>query len=709
MAFIEWEDRFSVGVVEFDNQHKRLFDMVNELHAAVKAGHGLEALQKILDELVDYTVTHFKAEEAKMSAAGYAGLAAHRGEHEKLIADASGLITQFKEGHISVGVDLLNFLVGWLQNHIMQTDMGYSRFFKERDKPSAAGRAEPARSAAGAPGDRGAFWTIRNKLMISGGAMAGLLTVVACAGFFSAGWTRQFAQEEVLAAWRAADSGMESRIQLGYLAASVAAAPTFQTAEERMEALTRFNTGAAELSRIIAAMREEGLAPAQLLDTLQPRTEALKAAGAAILGTPSPRVERNSVREFERAAAALDAELDRLEKGGAGFAGADNKMSDGLARLARLATWTQAVMGGLMALGLVVFGTVLIPLSRGVTRNMIQTLTAVRDVAEGKGDLTRRLPVEPTGEMGQLAAAINTLLGRLQSLFKDVAKASNSLSESSGSMTSASTQLARGADQMSGKSGAVAASVESMTQNIGQIQESAENMSTSVNMVAAAIEEMNASLSEVAKNCAQASTVASNADSRAKQASETMKDLDTSSEEIGKVLETIKDIADQTKLLALNATIEAASAGEAGEGFAVVADEVKELAKQTAQATEEIERRVEMIQGKTSGAVQAIAQITKVIEEMNSISQMIANAVEQQSDTVREIARSMEEASSSAKEIAGSIHEVAAGAGAITTSMKDVNHAARDTASGAAKANASAMELAQLAARLQSIVRQFKV
>ncbi|MBI4827301.1 MAG: methyl-accepting chemotaxis protein, partial [Nitrospinae bacterium] len=521
--------------------------------------------------------------------------------------------------------------------------------------------------------------------------------------------TRQFAEEDVMAAWRAADSGMESRIQLGHMAASVAAAPTFQSAEERMEALARFNAGAAELSRIMKSLRDEGLAAAQPRDSLQSKADALTARGAAILGTPAPQVTRGSIREYERNAALLDSELDRLEKGGADMEGADNKMSGQLERLAKIATWTQAAMGALMALGLVVFGAFLVPLSRGVARNMNHTLNAVRDVAEGKGDLTRRLPVESSDETGQLAMGINTLLGRLQALFKDVAKSSNSLSESAGSMTSASTQLARGADQMSGKSGAVAASVESMTHSIGQIQDSAENMSTSVNMVAAAIEEMNASLSEVAKNCAQASTVASNADSRAKQASETMKDLDTSSEEIGKVLETIKDIADQTKLLALNATIEAASAGEAGKGFAVVADEVKELAKQTAQATEEIERRVEMIQGKTSGAVQAIAQITKVIEEMNSISLMIANAVEQQSDTVQEIARSMEEASSSAKEIAGSIHEVASGAGAIATSMKDVNHAARDTASGAAKANASAMELAQLAARLQSIVRQFKV
>ncbi|MBI4828771.1 MAG: hemerythrin family protein, partial [Nitrospinae bacterium] len=188
MAFIEWEDRFSVGVVEFDNQHKRLFDIVNELHAAVKADHGFEALQKILDELVDYTVTHFKAEEAKMAAAGYSGLSAHRGEHEKLISDASGLIKQFKEGHISVGVDLLNFLVGWLQNHIMQTDMRYSGFFKEREKPSAAGRAEPARATArDAVRERGGVWTICNKLMIGGGAMALLLAIVAFAGFFSAG------------------------------------------------------------------------------------------------------------------------------------------------------------------------------------------------------------------------------------------------------------------------------------------------------------------------------------------------------------------------------------------------------------------------------------------------------------------------------------------------------------------------------------------
>ena len=177
-------------------------------------------------------------------------------------------------------------------------------------------------------------------------------------------------------------------------------------------------------------------------------------------------------------------------------------------------------------------------------------------------------------------------------------------------------------------------------------------MSAGVSSVATAIEEMSASLNEVSKNCQKESQIAASASNQAKSTRDLMDRLGVSSKEVGKVIEVINDIADQTNLLALNATIEAASAGDAGKGFAVVANEVKELAKQTAQATEQISRQIEEMQGSTTSAVAAIEEITKIIEQINAISHTIVSSVEEQTSTVNEIAKSISGASQAATEIA---------------------------------------------------------
>jgi methyl-accepting chemotaxis protein len=220
---------------------------------------------------------------------------------------------------------------------------------------------------------------------------------------------------------------------------------------------------------------------------------------------------------------------------------------------------------------------------------------------------------------------------------------------------------------------------------------------------------MSSSLNEVSKNCQKESQIASNANSQAKSTRDMMERLGVSSKEIGKVIEVINDIADQTNLLALNATIEAASAGEAGKGFAVVANEVKELAKQTAQATDQIGRQIEEMQNNTTSAVTAIEEITKVIEEINSISHTIVSAVEEQSATVNEIAKTVGGASQAATEIAKNVGESAKGLVEVSSNIQGVNKAATDTAGGVANIRQSAQDLSKLALGLQKIVGQFKV
>jgi methyl-accepting chemotaxis protein len=187
--------------------------------------------------------------------------------------------------------------------------------------------------------------------------------------------------------------------------------------------------------------------------------------------------------------------------------------------------------------------------------------------------------------------------------------------------------------------------------------------------------------------------VAKNAVSVAQSTTETMKKLGESSQEIGNVIKVITSIAQQTNLLALNATIEAARAGEAGKGFAVVANEVKELAKQTAKATEEISQKIEAIQGVTKGAVTAIEEISTIINQINDISNSIAAAVEEQTATTNEIGRSVNEAAQGVNDIAKNIGGVAT--------------AARNTTQGAIDTKTASVELSKMAARLQVAVAKF--
>jgi methyl-accepting chemotaxis protein len=219
-------------------------------------------------------------------------------------------------------------------------------------------------------------------------------------------------------------------------------------------------------------------------------------------------------------------------------------------------------------------------------------------------------------------------------------------------------------------------------------------VSASIQTVASAAEEMTASIREIAKNAENAATVATTAVKVAGDAKGTVANLGESSAEIGQVIKVITSIAQQTNLLALNATIEAARAGEAGKGFAVVANEVKELAKETARATEDIGQKIEAIQNDTRGAVDAIGEIGDIIDNINEIQTTIASAVEEQTATTNEIARSVTEAAGGANGIASDVTEVA--------------DAATSTQRGAEESLQSASSLASMATELKRLVGQFR-
>jgi methyl-accepting chemotaxis protein len=314
-----------------------------------------------------------------------------------------------------------------------------------------------------------------------------------------------------------------------------------------------------------------------------------------------------------------------------------------------------------------------------LARKVDLVLEVVR--AAGQGDLTREIPVSGDDAIGQLAGGLTSLLETLRGSMTDIGRTADTLAVASEQLTVLSQGMGEGATLTSER----AASASSASVQV----------SASIQTVATAAEEMTASIREIAKNATEAATVATNAVTVASDAQGTVASLGESSAEIGQVIKVITSIAQQTNLLALNATIEAARAGEAGKGFAVVANEVKELAKETARATEDIGQKIEAIQANTQGAVSAISEISEVIGKINDIQTAIASAVEEQTATTNEIARSVTEAAGGANGIAADVTQVAS--------------AADDTRQGAQNTLQSATDLAGMGAELRRLVSQFKV
>lgn len=319
-------------------------------------------------------------------------------------------------------------------------------------------------------------------------------------------------------------------------------------------------------------------------------------------------------------------------------------------------------------------------------RNRVDVLLDVVNSAVA-GDLTKQLPFgrregddKASDAMIRLAAGVSSLLQTLRQSMTDLGRTAESLGSAAEQLTGVSEDMGRAASQTSDR----AASASS----------SSVEVSASIQTVAIAAEEMTASIGEIAKNAASAAGVATTAVRAASDAKGTVASLGESSAEIGKVIKVITSIAQQTNLLALNATIEAARAGDAGKGFAVVANEVKELAKETARATEDIGQKIEAIQSDTRGAVEAIAEIGGIIDMINDISTTIASAVEEQTATTNEIARNVTEAASGANGIAADIADVAA--------------AADSAQRGAEDSLNSATSLADMAAELTRLVGRFR-
>jgi methyl-accepting chemotaxis protein len=348
---------------------------------------------------------------------------------------------------------------------------------------------------------------------------------------------------------------------------------------------------------------------------------------------------------------------------------------------------------------------------RFIERPLNDTVTVLKQMA--RGDLTKRIEISGSDEIGKLASRFNQASNTLLEVFQGIIKSSDDINSASKSLNNTSEELDKQADEMGGRFNKAAEAIKNTDINIKSMATAAEEVSTqiftvasssgevsttmeqsgqvtsdvsnslnnvaldveqmasSVTNIATAIEEMYASMNEVSKNSSRGANVAHEASLKASQTSELVNNLGEAAREIDKVIDLINGIASQTNLLALNATIEAAGAGEAGKGFAVVANEVKELARQTARATDEIRDKIKTMQSNTDASIQAIGVIVEVILEINDIMGTIASAVEEQTATTNEIAKNISETAERSNSVSRNVHQAANQATDTSTRMKE--------------------------------------
>ena len=334
----------------------------------------------------------------------------------------------------------------------------------------------------------------------------------------------------------------------------------------------------------------------------------------------------------------------------------------------------------LAIVGVIVGFGVAVLIVRSITGAIEGMVTMIQEIAANNLGIDD-MHVASQDEIGKAAAALNGMKNNLCEMIRSIAGTAEQVASASEELSSTSQEITANSEETSTQAQVVSSASEQVNRNL--------------QTVATGSEEMSASIKEIAKNAHESAKVATSAVRVADETNQIVAKLGDSSTEIGQVIKVITSIAQQTNLLALNATIEAARAGEAGKGFAVVANEVKELAKQTAKATEDISRKIEAIQGDTKSAVAAIGQIGEVIKQVNDISNTIATAVEEQNATTNEMARNVSEA--------------ARGSSEITKNISGVAQAAQSTAHGAGDSSKAAGSLAEMSTKLRELVAQFRL
>ena len=370
---------------------------------------------------------------------------------------------------------------------------------------------------------------------------------------------------------------------------------------------------------------------------------------------------------------------------------------------ANAASWLLIVMA---VLAIIIGSAVAVIFSRSTTAAIQKLLQRAQAIASGNLS-GPPLTSSSRDELEELAMAVNKMTQNLRVLVGQISGGVETLSQSASSLSSISSHTSTGVTTMAQKAHDVASAAEEASATTIGVATSMEESTASLTSVASATEEMSATVADIAANTARARSTSEEATSKAITITEQMQKLGTAAEEIGQVTETITNISAQTNLLALNATIEAARAGVAGKGFAVVANEIKELARQTAEATEDIKARIAGVQGSANTAIADIAEITSVIKEVGGIVSSIAAAIEEQATVTKDVAGNIAQASAGVRDANTHVAQTAEVSRTIAREIAGVNDEVIEIRREGEQLQLSAAELSQLASQLQTHVAQF--
>jgi methyl-accepting chemotaxis protein len=354
--------------------------------------------------------------------------------------------------------------------------------------------------------------------------------------------------------------------------------------------------------------------------------------------------------------------------------------------------------------------TILIALlANAIVKPISHAADLMQDISQGEGDLTRRITVETGDEVGALASGFNTFAEKVRGIIERLAGNAATITTFSDELSTISQQMSADVQVVSDKTSTVAAAAEEASANTNSVAACMEQATTNLATVTEATQEMNSTIGKIAANSEKARKISEQAGTEAQDLAKLMQQFGQAAQQIGQVTETITAISSQTNLLALNATIEAARAGEAGKGFAVVANEIKELAKQTAAATEDIKNRITGVQQSANGAITDIDKITGVIEEVGTLVAIIAEAINEQAAITQEVVGNIAEASTGVHDANEQVAQTAAVSGEIAREIAGINVAVDEIRRGEERVESNASNLAQLAEGLKTLVGHFKV
>jgi methyl-accepting chemotaxis protein len=324
----------------------------------------------------------------------------------------------------------------------------------------------------------------------------------------------------------------------------------------------------------------------------------------------------------------------------------------------------------------------------------------LEDIARGAGDLTRRLDERGADEVARMAGWFNEFVGKLQGTVREVASSAVSVSSTSGSLSETAAELDGAMERLRARTSVIAGGSAEAATSLDKVSAASADFATSLTSAASAIEEMGATIRSVTASCREESRATAEARARAGETTKVVASLEAAVREVGGVVGVIEEIAGQTHLLALNAAIEAAGAGAAGKGFRIVADEVKALSQQTAEATGQIQQRVERMLAEAARAVHTVGAIGEVIGKVDELSAGIEHMLKEQSEAVSEISRTVSGLDASAREIAGSVKGSAAALGEVKTGTADVD---REIAGAAGRQRALRVQIETLASAAQEL------